>query len=282
MDWHVQLKQNDIPLQAGKTYVLSYDVQSSMNRKMHYAVQKNGDKNGGDWDAYKEADVNLTSESQHVEVEFSMTENDKYAALSFSLGKIGEEEDAQITEEHTVTLSNISLVEKTSAGTETTNIITNGDFADGQNGWNAYILSEELGTIKVEDGKIIYTVNSPGTEEWNVKLTQEPLKLEAGKKYHFTFKVTSSTDRTIKYVFQDPTDDKYTWYGGESLELNAGVEKVVDYIVDLTDKETCNAIQMNVNMGVIDTYTSEGKTTYTPGEAAVITLSDFVLTEVTE
>ena len=275
-DWHVQLKQNDIPLQAGKTYVLSYDVQSSMNRKMHYAVQKND----GDWAAYKEADVDLTSESQHVKVEFTMPENDKYAVLSFSLGKIGEEEGAQITEEHTVTLSNISLVEKTSAGTETTNIIANGNFADGTTSWDPYILSEELGSISVADGKITYTVNNPGTEEWNVKLTQEPLKLEAGKKYHFTFKVTSSTNRTIKYVFQDPTD--YTWYGGESLELEAGVEKVVNYTVDLTNKDTCNAIQMNVNMGVIDTYTTEGKTTYTPTEAAVITLSDFVLTEITE
>lgn len=280
-DWHVQLKQNDIPLQAGKTYVLSYDVQSSMNRKMHYAVQKNGE-NSGDWAAYKEADVNLTSESQHVKVEFTMPENDKYAVLSFSLGKIGEEEGAQITEEHTVTLSNISLVEKTSAGTETTNIIANGNFADGTTSWNPYIHSEELGSISVADGKITYIVNNPGTEEWNVKLTQERLTLEAGKKYHFTFKVTSSTNRTIKYVFQDPTDNKYTWYGGESLELEAGVEKVVNYTVDLTDKDTCNAIQMNVNMGVIDTYTSEGKTTYTPTEAAVITLSDFVLTEITE
>ena len=280
-DWHVQLKQNDIPLQAGKTYVLSYDVQSSVNRKMHYAVQKNGE-NGGDWTAYKEADVDLTSESQHVKVEFTMPENDKYAVLSFSLGKIGEEEGAQITEEHTVTLSNISLVEKTSAGTETTNIIANGNFADGTTSWNPYIHSEELGSISVADGKITYTVNNPGTEEWNVKLTQERLTLEAGKKYHFTFKVTSSTNRTIKYVFQDPTDNKYTWYGGESLELEAGVEKVVNYTVDLTDKDTCNAIQMNVNMGVIDTYTSEGKTTYTPTEAAVITLSDFVLTEITE
>ena len=104
--------------------------------------------------------------------------------------------------------------------------------------------------------------------------------MEAGKKYHFTFKVTSSTNRTIKYVFQDST--KYTWYGGESLELEADVEKVVNYTVDLTDKDTCDAIQMNVNMGVIDTYTPEGIKTYTPTEAAVITLSDFVLTEITE
>ena len=28
-----------------------------------------------------------------------------------------------------------------------------------------------LGSINVEDGKIIYTVDNPGTEEWNVKLT---------------------------------------------------------------------------------------------------------------
>lgn len=108
-DWHVQLKQNDVPLQKGKTYVLTFDVVSSQERKIHYAVQKNGDKNGGDWTPYKEADVDLTETKQTVVEEFTMPENDKYAALSFSLGKI---KGQQITEEHTVTISNISLAEK--------------------------------------------------------------------------------------------------------------------------------------------------------------------------
>ncbi len=113
IDWNVQLKQNDVPLQAGKTYVLSFNVQSSLARKMHYAVQKNGDLPGNNWDAYKEADVALTANTEvPVTCEFTMNENDKYAVVSFSLGKIGTEEGAQITEEHTVTLSNISLVEK--------------------------------------------------------------------------------------------------------------------------------------------------------------------------
>ena len=134
----------------------------------------------------------------------------------------------------------------------------------------------------VENGKIVYTVNKPGTEEWNVKLTQEPLTLEGGKKYHFTFKVTSSTDRKIKYVFQDPKNG-YAWYGGETLDLKANEEKTVDYTVDLTGKETSTTIQMNVNMGILDVYNEDGtKTSYVPTEAAEIILSDFSLTEITE
>ncbi|MDD5948900.1 MAG: carbohydrate binding domain-containing protein, partial [Lachnospiraceae bacterium] len=129
-------------------------------------------------------------------------------------------------------------------------------------------------------GKITYNVQNPGTEEWNVKLTQEPLTLEKGKKYRFTFKVTSSTDRKIKYVFQDP-ENGYEWYGEETLTLNAGEEKTVDYELDLTEKETSSTIQMNVNMGVIDEYDAEGhKTSYVPENPAAITLSDFVLTEI--
>ena len=33
-----------------------------------------------------------------------------------------------------------------------TDLITNGDFSNGEIGWNAYILSADLGTKAVEDG----------------------------------------------------------------------------------------------------------------------------------
>ncbi len=274
-DWHVQLKQNDIPIHKDKTYVLEFDVCASMDRTIHYAVQRNGEKNGGIWDAYQEADVDLTAgETKHVEVEFSPDEIDKYAALSISMGQIAGQ---QITTTHTVTLSHISLMEK-----KPENLFINGNFASGTDGWNPYILSADLGTITNVGGKLIYNVKNPGTEEWNVKLTQEPMTLEAGKKYRLQFTVSTDANRKIKYVFQDPTDNKYTWYGGEAFDLKAGDVKTVNSIVDVTDKATCSTIQFNVNMGVIDDYSTGEKVSHVPTDEATITLSDFSLVEVTE
>ena len=106
------------------------------------------------------------------------------------------------------------------------------------------------------------------------------MTLEHGKKYQLSFKAVSTADRKIKYIFQDPTDGKYTNYGGESIDLTANQPYQVNTIIDVTDKETCQAIQFNVNMGIIDEWSETGKTTYRPETPAEITLSDFSLTEV--
>lgn len=294
-DWKIQLKQNNVVLEKGQWYNLKFDIKSSIARKISYAIQRNGavhkDAAGKeDWTAYVQNVVSLEASAegkyQTVNVNFEMNyDTDKGSIFNIAMGAVGE---TRITDQHRICIDNISLTKieepedvfpDIPAGT---NLITNGDFSNGETGWNAYIKSEDLGTKAVEDGKIVYTVNDPGTEEWHVKLTQVPLTLEAGKKYHFTFKVTSSTDRKIKYVFQDPKQ-KYAWYGGETLDLQANVEKTVDYTVDLTEKETSTTIEMNVNMGILDFYHEDGTiTTYRPEEAAVITLSDFSLTEITK
>lgn len=282
-------------MEKGQWYNLTFDIKSSIARKISYAIQRNGAVHKGaagneDWTPYVQDVVSLEASAdgkyQTVNVNFKMNyDTDEGSIFNIAMGAV---EGNKITNQHRICIDNISLTKieepedvfpDIPAGT---NLITNGDFSDGETGWNAYILSADLGTKVVENGKIVYTVNKPGTEEWNVKLTQEPLTLEGGKKYHFTFKVTSSTDRKIKYVFQDPKNG-YAWYGGETLDLKANEEKTVDYTVDLTGKETSTMIQMNVNMGILDVYNEDGtKTSYVPTEAAEIILSDFSLTEITE
>lgn len=278
--WSQGIAKYDMPIEEGEEYRVSFDATSSVDRTIAYKVQKK-DK---DYTVYHGENIALKAgEKNSFTSTFTATASDPKVMFGIDLGKFGDEE----LDAHELVFSNVKFVKlvKAETGTEAGNIFKNADFSV-ENGkldsWNAYIDDsvKNASSYKVEDGKIIYTVNDPGDQEWKVKLTQEPMTLEHGKKYQLSFKAVSTADRKIKYIFQDPTDRKYTNYGGESIDLTANQPYQVNTIIDVTDKETCQAIQFNVNMGIIDEWSETGKTTYRPETPAEITLSDFSLTEV--
>ena len=113
-DWRIQIKQNNVLLEKGKKYKLSYEAKSTIDRKIRVVMQ------GGaalGWPVYSEHSddqdandgiVTLTSEYQKFTEEFIMTEEtDAKAFLSICLGNV----DGQITDQHRIVIDNISLVE---------------------------------------------------------------------------------------------------------------------------------------------------------------------------
>ena len=106
-DWKVQIKQENIKLEKGKTYKLKFKAKSSLNRQIRVVMQ--GQENRG-WSVYSSDNiVNLTNEYQTFEDTFTMNEDtDTAAFFSACLGKIG---DNQITTQHEVRIDDISLEE---------------------------------------------------------------------------------------------------------------------------------------------------------------------------
>ena len=113
-DWRIQIKQNNVLLEKGKKYKLSYEAKSTIDRKIRVVMQ------GGaalGWPVYSEHSddqdandgiVTLTSEYQKFTEEFIMTEEtDAKAFLCICLGNV----DGQITDQHRIVIDNISLVE---------------------------------------------------------------------------------------------------------------------------------------------------------------------------
>ena len=113
-DWRIQIKQNNVLLEKGKKYKLSYEAKSNIDRKIRVVMQ-GGEALG--WPVYSEHSddqdandgiVTLTSEYQKFTEEFIMTEEtDAKAFLSICLGNVG----GQITDQHRIVIDNISLVE---------------------------------------------------------------------------------------------------------------------------------------------------------------------------
>lgn len=133
-DWHVQLKQENIKLEKGKYYKLSFRAKSDMDRKIKYAFQRDGNKHNDDWTVYfDETDIELTKDWKTYTTVFKMEkDSDNESSFSFNLGAVGK----QITEKHTVMIDDVSLVlaTKDEEGKAKTSSTTGG--GGGDSGWS--------------------------------------------------------------------------------------------------------------------------------------------------
>ena len=144
------------------------------------------------------------------------------------------------------------------------NLLKNGDFALGIEGWENAVTAPGEAELSFEDNKAVYNITNTGTADWNVQLKQAGLTLIEGESYRITFKAASTQARTIKLALLSTS---YDWYGGSDIELEANQEKEVT--IDFTmDKATDINTTLVVSMGLI-----EDKET----PASSIALSDFSL-----
>ncbi len=274
-EWYIQLKQNGIKLEKDKWYKLSFDAKSTVGRKITYALQRDGSKHKNpdgseDWTAYCKETADLEQGYKTFEVAFKMNKDtDPETILSISMGAVG----AQISNKHTIVINNINLVE-TEAQSEPAgpsageNMIKNGDFAKGEEGWVKEVISPaSTNSVSFENGKAVYDISSVGNADWNIKLRyNDKLTLEKGASYNVKMKITSTAARTVKYSLMDSS---YAWYAGQDLPLAANTEYAVDF--DFTvDKDTSSDITFAISMGKIDSAN-------TP--ASKIEIDDIIITK---
>jgi beta-glucanase (GH16 family) len=108
-DWMIQLKQNNITLEKGKWYVLSFDAKSTLGRTIMYALQRDG-SGDNNWIPYSGTQkIDVGPQFKNYCTKFQMNENtDKATILSISMGAVN---GKVINEKHTVTIENIKLEE---------------------------------------------------------------------------------------------------------------------------------------------------------------------------
>lgn len=251
-DWYIQLKQNNIKLEKGKWYRISMDVKSTMERKIMYTLQRDGTVDDN-WTPYSGNQlIDLTKEYQTFSHEFEMKgETDPNTILSITMGAV---DGIQISQKHTVIIDNISLEEIEEPIQqeipEGTNLIKNGDFSQQDTNWVNAVTSPGSAEADFTQNKVIYHITQPGEADWNVQLKQEGLTLEEGTQYRIGFKIKSSEARTVKYALLDSAAG-YAWYGGEDIMLEAGQEKIIDSVLEITQASS-DTIDFVISMGKID------------------------------
>ena len=249
-DWKIQLKQNNVKLDAGKWYKISFDAKSTIDRSIMYALQKDGSVDN-DWTPYTGSKViDLTGEFQNYSYEFQMSAaTDPKTIFSISMGSVG---GKRITQEHLVYIDNINLVEVEAPGFGSvdigTDLIKNGDFTKLDENWVNAVSSPGEAVAKFDQGKVTYEITNPGSADWNVQLKQNGLLIENGSTYKVKFKVKSTKARTVKFALLSTI---YSWYGGADIAINANEEYSFESDV-IISKDTDPAIDFVLSMGKID------------------------------
>ena len=98
--WHVQLTQNDIKVEQGKTYTLSFTAHAPSTKEVYVKLGQNG----GTYTEYAGKTLNVSNSAQVTSITFTMTAaTDPSARIEFNIGK----------NNTTLYLDNISLQEGT-------------------------------------------------------------------------------------------------------------------------------------------------------------------------
>ena len=138
--WKIQLKQNNIELEKDQWYRLSLEAKSSIDRKIMFALQRDGSADDN-WNPYSgEKIIDLTSDYQTYDIVFQMKdETDLKTVLSISMGAV---DGIQISQKHRVCIDNIKL-EKIETP-EPKELLVSGSAHVQELGWQDYVTDGEL------------------------------------------------------------------------------------------------------------------------------------------
>lgn len=260
-NWAIQMKQSGLVIEPGATYRLTMKLTSAVTRKIEVGLMDASSSTyygGGVYDVTAgeaaEISADIVASSEHA------ANKDAYFILS--LGKIGDNE----TPVGNVEVDSISLV-KTANGevagggeeggdvTVDNNLIQNGNFADAATGWSFDVTAPGAGSADFSGGKAVCTITGVGDADWNLQLNQSGITLEKGAAYQLKIRLKSDVSRTVLAGFQNAA---YDWYGGATVELNAGEWKDVDTTFTVNNDTDTN-IKFYLSMGKItDVETPEG------------------------
>ena len=264
-EWKIQVKQGSVTLEEDQWYTLSFDIRSGMARSIQYAIQRDGsvhkDVNGKeDWTPYVQETVKLDASAKDyttVTKTFRMMQGtDTGSIFNIALG------GGSNTTQHRVCIDNISLVKteapKEEEEPEGTNLLKNGDFSDGEEGWSGEVNSPAEGNWDFTENNATVTITNAGTAAWNVNLKQKNVTLKKGAVYEVKATLTSDVDRTAEFACMDSSSTN--WYVQDKVNpitLKANEPTKVTVKVGVGDGKTDNGAYIGFNLGKISKDTPD-------------------------
>lgn len=226
--WSVILMQTGLSLSANTTYVLAFDVQSTVAREMEVTVEN------ASYFRYLSHKVALTGQTTRHRFEFKMPQNDT-ADLKFLLGKMA---GATGLAAHEVRIDNVVLEVKNAR--QLVSILQNGTFGGGLNPWGTFFADWDgaNGAGTVVNGELNVAINYEGPQFWSVQAHQGDFQVEGGKRYLLTFDARSSVPRQIEAIVEHNGGD-YAKYARETVALSEAMKTFeVAFTVPATDAHT--------------------------------------------
>lgn len=97
-----------------------------------------------------------------------------------------------------------------------TNLVVNGDFSDGETGWQLYVDNAASASGAVINGEYKVSINDSGTETYHIQLRHPDLLIEQGKTYSVSFDAFASSLCDIRSFVQH-SESPWTDYSGEMI-----------------------------------------------------------------
>lgn len=267
--WDVELKQAGIQVEEGECYQLTYDIESSVDRKVVEKVQEDGgayELRWGEDDVYLKA-----GEKRHVEKIFKSKATDGKAVFAIDMG--GSNMLVANGTQHTIKISNVSLkkIHETEVSKPEENPFGNPeDIApEGVDFDHEMIEAEKWTTtcsggesVKAsaaatpsEDGKsITFAIDKVGDSSYGVEYVNKHIRMDKDGQYKVTFKIKSSIDRVIEAKFQHDGAVDGQWGGAtwsKKVSLKAGEETTVTKYIKFAG-ETESSQLFAIDMGKFD------------------------------
>ncbi len=234
-DWHVQLSQSPLLIKKNQNYTVSFYARAdALNRSIKVLVGEVGD----DYTAYGIEEYNLTTIMTYYEFTFTMTEDtDPLASFQINMG--GNATSVNIFLDDISVYSYAEIVEG--------ELLENGDFSDGLEGWSANFNEGGVGSYDASSGELLVDITNGGTDDWHVQLSQSPLKIRKGENYTVSFYARADAlNRSIKVLVGEVGDD-YTPYGIEEYNLTTTMT-YYEFTFTMTEN-TDDAASFQINMG---------------------------------
>ncbi|MDN4068181.1 carbohydrate binding domain-containing protein [Paenibacillus sp. FSL R5-0407] len=223
--WSTQFYQADIPLEAGKTYELSFKASASVERPivLEYSNTTSITPN--------QVKFALSTTSATYTAKFTATKPETLK-LNFLIGNVTMGSLTTPDAPHTITFDDLSIKETTATTPETpvSHEFVNGDFGNDLSGWQIHqqgVYEPYAGKadISVVDGKAKVDITEVGWFWWHIQLHQDNIALNQGT-YKLSLDLSSEQARNIYVQLKDSDNDPIQTFSVD--ENNKTYEAIIE------------------------------------------------------
>jgi hypothetical protein len=247
-DWSIQFNNKGVgpdgfDVTTGSKYVLTFNIRSSVARKVRVELGRNYDPWGAIW-LNETLTLAASGTMSHYEFPFTAAATDTNGRINFCLGK------NDPSPAGTIYIDSVSLIKIPDATATPTNTptetptqdpnstptdtplptatpvptpiplpvekVTNGTFDGNLSGWSSWFNASATGSVSYTDGEAkIEIINDGGAtvdSRWFIQFNQAGISVFQGKTYTLTFDAYASADRDIQVLVERNGGDYFKWF----------------------------------------------------------------------
>jgi hypothetical protein len=137
------------------------------------------------------------------------------------------------------------------------NLVVNGNFSEGMNGWDSLLVNSPAQATKtVTDGVCGISITAAGTETWHVQLKQKGIRLDSSTSYYFSFEAYAASEREIE-ASVGMENGPYTLYTPANkvrYQLSTEKQSFSTYFTMTSPGDSNARVQFNCGLAAVDVY----------------------------